>query len=878
MRFSHPARAWLRELLPLAAALAGIFTIGIWLARPQLTVAAADTDARRTLGGFWALERNATDSFRWARPEAALRLFGFEQRAPLLVRVRLSAARPADQPLVRLTLANSAPPLELTLAREWRVYTLLLPALPADAEGRLLALHSLADPPYPDPRPLGFALSSITVAAHPQSPADRLPAGGRLLFLVLAGLAAYVALRRWLARTWAAGLVLLPALGLGVALALAPLQVGYWLPNLWLVLGLAWLLLLAPALVGGLWLRLAGDRRALLAGLVAVAAAQALLPMQRAWSSALGWPLLLVGAALVALVLSVGEQSIERRPTTDRRLPTTLALALITLVALALRLVNLDGLPPGLWRDEARHGLLALRILHDPSFRPVYVPTIADLPALLFYLIALPIHLFGPQPWAARLVPALAGALTPLALFLMARPLFGARAALFASGLLAASAWHITLSRFAFPTVIGPLLTLFALGWLWQLLSAPASARQRLWAALGIGLALGTTVYAYHTSRLTPLLFAALVPLWLGRDWVAWRPALPRLMLAALLALVLAAPLLGYAWENQRSFSQRIGKTSVFNADSLEVRAPLARLEENLGKHLGMWNAQGDYIGRHNLPLAPMLDPITGGLFAIGAAATLLGWRERRARLVLAWLAMALIAGLFSIEAPHAMRTIEALAPTMMLAGIAADRLLGWRLVHSSVQSSRVDGSAVGSRQSTEPLSIADYRLPTATKQARRWLPAAAWLIIVGLNGWRYFVEWPAQPKVIEQFYVADTQIGLLAQRLLADQTFAARGGQLFIPGAAGDDAVLRYLTGGLDLPRHEAGQLSRPPGAQALLLAYGDRSDMPPEQAGQALGPAAQRLALGPPMPATGRPAYVVYGVGDVAAGALRRALAGGR
>ena len=40
------------------------------------------------------------------------------------------------------------------------------------------------------------------------------------------------------------------------------------------------------------------------------------------------------------------------------------------LLALALRMWDLGGLPFGLWRDEARHGLVALRILDDPDYRP----------------------------------------------------------------------------------------------------------------------------------------------------------------------------------------------------------------------------------------------------------------------------------------------------------------------------------------------------------------------------------------------------------------------------------------------------------------------------------------------------------------------------
>ena len=155
-----------------------------------------------------------------------------------------------------------------------------------------------------------------------------------------------------------------------------------------------------------------------------------------------------------------------------------LALSAITLLALALRLAGLDGLPLGMWRDEARHGLLALRILHDPSYRPVYVPNVADIPALLFYLAAVPIQLFGAHPWTIRLIPALAGALTPLALYFVARPLFGTRAALLAATLLAVSVWQISLSRLAFAATLGPPLTLLAIGLVWRALMSTTDDRR----------------------------------------------------------------------------------------------------------------------------------------------------------------------------------------------------------------------------------------------------------------------------------------------------------------------------------------------------------------------------------------------------------------
>jgi hypothetical protein len=189
------------------------------------------------------------------------------------------------------------------------------------------------------------------------------------------------------------------------------------------------------------------------------------------------------------------------------------------------------------------------------------------------------------------------------------------------------------------------------------------------------GAATGLAIYTYHPSRLTPLVVAIAVALRLGWNLRAWRAALPRLMMLGTIAALGAWPLIDYGISHRASFSQRIGQTSIFTSDSLDGHAPLGRIEENVRLNLGLWNERGDRIGRHNLPGAPMLDPLTGAAFAIGAGLVLTRLRDRRALLLVLWMAVALVPGMFSIEAPHAVRTVEAIAPTMLLAAVGIGTL-----------------------------------------------------------------------------------------------------------------------------------------------------------------------------------------------------------
>src|SRR5829696_7302773 len=76
------------DTLTLATLIATIVLAATWVAQPQLRTQAAADDSNRVLVGFWPAEQNGADTFRWSRTDSALRLFGFEQQAPVVVRLR----------------------------------------------------------------------------------------------------------------------------------------------------------------------------------------------------------------------------------------------------------------------------------------------------------------------------------------------------------------------------------------------------------------------------------------------------------------------------------------------------------------------------------------------------------------------------------------------------------------------------------------------------------------------------------------------------------------------------------------------------------------------------------------------------------------------
>jgi 4-amino-4-deoxy-L-arabinose transferase-like glycosyltransferase len=824
----------------LAIALGLLFAIAASFSVPRLFVAVTDeVAASRTLQDFHALEQSDTTAFRWSRPAATLRLFGMEQRGPLLLELRLSATRAPDEPLVQLTLDAGQPLPPLPIERDWRRYHVLVPPPPRDASSRAIDLVSDVDPPYREGRELGVALSDLRVWQLVPTPFDRLPDPSRLLFLVSLGMFGYAAMQRATTKRWAAAVALGLGLLLAVLLALVPVALAVWLPNVWLALFLGLLLLFGRPVVHRLRVAEGHAGRLVGAGLLACAAGIVLLPVGAWWSSLLGWLLMLAGMLTLAggapATLPDDTLSLSRRFVVG-------SLALITVLALGLRLAGLDSLPLGMWHDEARGGTHALQIWRDPAFRPVYLPGTVDVPALLFYLASPVVALFGPQPWAIRFPAAMVGALTPLALYWAARPLFGPRVALFAAALLACSAWHITLSRLAFAAALGPPVTALAVGCMWRALQ-PGGSRLQVFQAALAGTMAGLALYTYHPARLTPLLLALLAVLVLGAHWRAWRAELPRLALGAGVALLVAWPMLDYARNNPESYVRRLGQTSLFAPESADGNAYGALVADNLRAYLGMWHERGDAIGRHNLPGAPQLDPVSGLLFAAGIAVALARLRDRRARFVLAWLGLMALPGIFAMQAPHAVRAVETIPPTMLLAALG-----GW---------------------------LCAVRVPELWPRRRTWISAAGAVLlalVLVLNAGRYFVLWPRATAAYTDFYVAETEAARAAQRLAAHTP----GVQLFFPRKALEGSVLVYLLDGLPVAWYDEQRTSAPPTDGALLFALDGCEAEQRAIVGRVLGAQAQPLGSGRLSPITGCSAFVIYGRDETARQAVNEALAG--
>lgn len=234
------------------------------------------------------------------------------------------------------------------------------------------------------------------------------------------------------------------------------------------------------------------------------------------------------------------------------------ALAVILLAALLFRTVNLSTLPAGFHGDEAVIGLEAQRIL-DEGHIGVYSKRAAGQPTGPIYLVAGSVRLFGETAFAVRIVPALLGTVTVLALYIVMRRNFGVGPALIGACILAVMSWHIHFARIGYPVAAWPLLAVLIAG---AVAEAVRRGDWRWWAAAGA--LTGSGIYIYNAH---PLLAAAVSLVVGGYLLFLCRSSFSRAAAGAaafgLAMLVVLIPMIRFATAEDSYYWDHFGKARI---------------------------------------------------------------------------------------------------------------------------------------------------------------------------------------------------------------------------------------------------------------------------------------------------------------------------
>ncbi|NJN81101.1 MAG: hypothetical protein HC802_01640 [Caldilineaceae bacterium] len=464
-----------------------------------------------------------------------------------------------------------------------------------------------------------------------------------------------------------------------------------------------------------------------------------------------------------------------------------LILAAILVVALLLRLIWIDRLPPGFHFDESFEGLEAWRILTDPSYRPVFLTGNFGVPPLNAYANALTFALFesfGGEagPTAMRVTAAFFGLVGVLAVYALAfellrldRPhsdrawVLSFTYPLFAAAVIAIMRWHLHFSRMGIEPILVPLVWAAAN---WLLLRGWRTQTWFAFAACGALLALG--MYAYQGAWVIPFLMAPVILHLLvaepqvggTRGLTALRENLrsPRgrgLLIAAAVALLGVLPLLVFFVNNLDLLFLRPTQLAIVGQSGSPADTSIVQSLWATAKMFGPFGAPGDLDPRRNLPGAAALNVWLALPFYLGLIVA--AWHVRRPTysLLLIGLIGLLLPGIFSEYAPHFHRILGASAPAAMLCALGLERV--WQ---------------------------------SRPKQAAwaHWLAPALLGLGLVVSIQNYFVRWASLPNL---FYAFDAGLWESGQ-WVADRQTGQPGQPIYMTPRGAEHATLAFAWRGL--------------------------------------------------------------------------------
>ena len=372
---------------------------------------------------------------------------------------------------------------------------------------------------------------------------------------------------------------------------------------------------------------------------------------------------------------------------------------LIVLLAIALRFAGIEKVPPALNWDEISHGYNAYSILKTGKDEwGATLPTIFraygdyKLPVYI-YLTALSEAIFGLTALAVRLPGVLAGIVTVVFTYFLARKLFNPKVALLSSLLVAIEPWSLFLSRGAFEANLA--LALIVPGFYFFLKGLKESKYLVLATFL-----LGLSVWTYNSARIfVPLMIAATKILYWKDLRVLWKKAKVHLFFTSAIAIIFFVPMF---WQLIGPAGQaRYGKVAIIDEGAIaqinESRAlskyspAFSRIIYNKGTYFGSRFVKNyfshfslDFLasrgGTHyqfSLPGHGLIYGVNIVFFLVGLI-WLLKSRRKESFFVLAWLLLSPIPSSLTREAPHVLRAITMLPVPMLITAIGFSSFLDW--------------------------------------------------------------------------------------------------------------------------------------------------------------------------------------------------------
>lgn len=347
----------------------------------------------------------------------------------------------------------------------------------------------------------------------------------------------------------------------------------------------------------------------------------------------------------------------------------TLGLILIFAFAIWVRTRLIGSIPYGIECDEAGGIVNSREILTLPQSS--WVAHFTGQPAFFLMQLKFFHSLFGIDNFGVKFHAMYYGVLSILAVYFLARTLYGPRVALLCAALMATSRYQIHYSRFGFGNTLLGLLV--AMGF-YFLIKGLRSRRKTFFVLSGMSFAFAPHIGV--SARLVPLICAGIL-LYLilqQKNFFSrnWRPLLA-LLLGAWMA---SGALFILFFKSTDTLMGRVKQVSIYSEDTNAPRDVSKGFLDNVLANLTQFNLHGDYRGRHNggLSGAPLLNFWPSVLFALGFLFSIYYWKRLSNFMLIIWFFGFMSAALFSIESPQSDRIFSATYTVFLFMGLFLDQ------------------------------------------------------------------------------------------------------------------------------------------------------------------------------------------------------------
>jgi len=367
------------------------------------------------------------------------------------------------------------------------------------------------------------------------------------------------------------------------------------------------------------------------------------------------WHALIWLAGCLSVVAAYWQESLkESLQGIDRR--DWILAGVLTAIALASRLIQLDQIPFTVSGDEGSVGLMAWDY-STGARNNLLIMGWFSFPALQFWPTAVIQDIFGRSVLAMRIPSAIGGALTVLAVYWVARWMFGRLPGVIAALFLSAFNYHLLFSRIALPNIWDGCFLMVMVAAIWV-----AWQKNVRFAFIVAGIAIGLAQFFYTTGHLLPVYALVWVLiLWKSRPKTGRTSGITGMILVA---AVIVLPLALFYLQNPNELAAPLNRVSILKGDwirntSLATGDSALMIFAKQFRDTILGFTARPILGVYS-PGTPMLLALPATLFIAGLIITLLRIKRPEYNILLITLIGPILASTFSVGPPNAQRLLIA--------------------------------------------------------------------------------------------------------------------------------------------------------------------------------------------------------------------------